>query len=230
MIPIKNTTKCTKWPVFSLLIALLNGGVFVYELSLHPQQLEIFFKVFGVVPTDLFAISSSYFNGISNLTVLPLLTAMFIHGDFFHLILNMWTMYLFAPCIEDRLGHGWFLLFFLLCGIGSSLIHAIINAGSNIPTIGASGAIAGVLGAYFVILPFSRIVVLFPIFFFPLIFEIPAFFYLLVWFISQLNSGTWALANRGPQHGGVAFWAHIGGFLLGIYLLSLFYSSRKRFP
>lgn len=227
MIPVKNRTYCGRFPWMTLILGILNILVFGYELLLDRAQLESFFRVFGVVPAQLLGLHPDSHSGISNHVLLPLLTSQFIHGDFFHILMNMWTLYLFAPCVEDRLGHFRFAIFYLLSGIGASLFHAVLNAGSMIPTIGASGAIAGVLGAYFVLLPFSRIVVLFPVFFLPLFFEIPAFFYLFLWFISQLHSGTWAMVSDQANHAGIAFWAHIGGFLTGIYLLSVF-APRKR--
>jgi membrane associated rhomboid family serine protease len=229
MIPVKNNTRCQKKPVITLLLCAVNCGIFFYELTLPAHILEELFAVFGLIPADLFRLQMREFNGLPNLIVLPILTSVFIHGGVFHLVFNMWTLYLFGPCMEDRLGHFKFTLFYLFSGIGASLMHAVIHADSTIPTVGASGAIAGVLGAYFVLLPFSRIVVLVPLFFFPLFFEIPAFFYLLIWFVSQLYSGAGILIGGVPKHGGVAFWAHISGFLIGIYLLSIFLPSKKRF-
>ncbi len=228
MIPVKNKTRCHTFPWITLLICLVNLVVFAFELTLTENELKEFFNVFGLVPADLWALRASSFNDVSNMIFLPVLTAMFIHGGFFHILFNLWTLYLFGPCIEDRMGHLKYLFFYMLCGVGSSLVHAAIHSGSTISTVGASGAIAGVLGAYFVILPFSRIVVLFPLFFIPFFFEVPAFVYLLVWFVSQLHSGTWILVNGVPEHGGVAFWAHISGFLFGMYLLSVFFRKNYR--
>ncbi|MGB3977242.1 MAG: rhomboid family intramembrane serine protease [bacterium] len=228
MIPVKNKAQCRRFPWVTLLLGAINAGVFIYELALPPAMLDKFFAVFGLIPANLFQFNVLEFNGISNYAVLPIFTSIFIHGGFFHLILNMWTLYLFAPCMEDRLGHFRFMVFYFLCGMGASLMHAVIHSKSVVPTVGASGAIAGVLGAYFVLLPLSKIVVLVPLFFLPLFFEIPAFFYLLIWFVSQLHSGAWILIGGAPNHGGIAFWAHISGFLIGIYLLSVFLPSKKR--
>ncbi len=228
MIPIKNKTQCKSFPWVTLLLGVINAAVFIYELTLPPAMLEKLFGVFGLVPFNLFQLKAMVFNGLSNYAVLPIFTSIFIHGGFLHLILNMWTLYLFAPCMEDRLGHFRFLLFYLLTGMGASLIHAVIHSKSMVPMVGASGAIAGVLGAYFVLLPLSRIVVLVPLFFLPLFFEIPAFFYLLIWFLTQLHSGAWNLIGEARNYGGIAFWAHISGFLIGIYLMSVFLPSKKR--
>jgi membrane associated rhomboid family serine protease len=228
MIPVKNRAICESFPWITVLIFLINIAVFVYELTLSEQELKQFFNVFGLVPEDLTGLQINYFNNVSNIVFLPLITGLFIHGGFFHILFNLWTLYLFGPCVEDRMGHMKYLFFYLLCGVGSSVIHAVIHSASSVPTVGASGAIAGILGAYFVILPFSRIVVMFPLFFIPLFFEIPAFVYLLIWFVSQLHNGTWILIGGVPEHGGIAFWAHISGFLIGLFLLRLFCFRDKR--
>ncbi len=224
MIPVKNNTRCESYPWIVLLLGVANCIVFLFELSLSPGELEDFFGVFGIVPADMAAFRIKTYGGLPHFVALPFLTSQFIHGDFFHLLMNLWTLYLFAPCVEDRLGHLRFLFFYLSSGIGSGLIHTIINSSSTVPTVGASGSIAGVLGAYFILLAILANSRTLPVFFLPLFFEVPAFFYLIFWFLSQLHSGTWALVSGVPDHGGIAFWAHIGGFLTGIYLLSIFYS------
>ncbi|HPQ39576.1 MAG TPA: rhomboid family intramembrane serine protease [bacterium] len=221
MIPIRNATPYRRRPWVTWCFILINAGVFFYELSLSPGALKEFFNVFGLVPAHLFSATVRSFQGISNLLIVPLLSSVFIHGDFFHIFFNLWTLYLFGPNIEDRLGHSQFASLFLLSGIASGIIHSFVHPQSTIPTVGASGAIAGVLGAYFVLLPLSRITVLFPVFIIPFFFDVPAFLYLFIWFFSQLHQGAWSLINAAPEYGGVAFWAHIGGFLTGIYLLSL---------
>jgi hypothetical protein len=142
---------------------------------------------------------------------------MFLHGGFMHLIGNMWSLYIFGDNVEDRLGSARYIAFYLLCGLASGLTHLLLNAHSNIPTIGASGAIAGVMGAYFVLYPRSRILTLIPIIFIPWFVEIPAFFFLGIWFVLQFLNA----AGSSGQAGGIAWWAHIGGFVFGILFLKL---------
>ncbi|MEY2544213.1 MAG: hypothetical protein QOE81_1674, partial [Verrucomicrobiota bacterium] len=156
----------------------------------------------------------------------PLLTHQFLHGGWFHIIANMWTLWIFGDNVEDRMGPGRFAIFYLLCGTIAGTTHLLTNPDSTVPSVGASGAIAGVLGAYLLFFPTARLIVLFPIFFFPLFFEVPAVFYLAIWFFGQLFSGTAALA--GPQQvGGIAWWAHIGGFIGGMLLCGLFAQRRR---
>lgn len=158
----------------------------------------------------------------SVLELLTPLTAMFLHGGWLHIISNMLYLYIFGDNVEDTLGHGRYLAFYLLCGFISFLTQIFINPASMVPNIGASGAVAGVLGAYFILFPGSRVVTLVPIFFFFTMVEIPAFFFIGFWFLMQLLGGTAQLGRVNPFSGGIAFWAHIGGFLAGILLLKLF--------
>jgi len=159
----------------------------------------------------------------------PFLTSMFLHGGWMHVIGNMWTLWIFGDNVEDRMGRLRFLSFYLLTGLAAGLTHWLTNADSTVPTVGASGAIAGVLGAYFVLFPFSRIIVMFPVFFLPFFFELPAATYLLFWFLSQVFAGT--LAGLGPDNvGGVAWWAHVGGFVSGVVVHRLFLLPRRSGP
>lgn len=152
---------------------------------------------------------------------------MFLHGGWFHLISNMWVLFIFGDNVEDRMGHGRFLLFYLLSGLAAGLMQALAAPGSHLPTVGASGAIAGVLGAYLLFFPGARVLTLIPFFFFFSFVEIPALFYLGFWFIAQLYSGLFALAlPAGMSAGGVAWWAHIGGFLFGLLLARRFERPR----
>jgi hypothetical protein len=150
-----------------------------------------------------------------------------MHGGLMHIVGNMWFLWIFGDNVEDRLGHVKFLLFYLLCGIGASLIHIFFHPLSKIPTIGASGAISGVLGAYLVSFPHARIYTLFIIIIIIRFIEVPAFLFLIFWFVFQFMSGTSQLASA-QDTGGVAYWAHMGGFVLGIILLFLFPKSPKR--
>ena len=157
---------------------------------------------------------------------------MFLHGGWMHLIGNMWFLWIFGDNVEDVMGHGKFLLFYLLCGVAAGLTHVVLNPDSHIPTIGASGAIAGVMGAYLVKFPHARILTLVPIFFFLTTFELPAAFVLLYWFVIQFFSGVGSVAYSSSSQGGTAWFAHVGGFLAGIVLVWVFatrepYSKRR---
>jgi membrane associated rhomboid family serine protease len=144
-----------------------------------------------------------------------LLSSMFLHGGWMHIIGNMWSLWIFGDNVEDRMGRGGFLLFYLLSGLAAGAVHVVTNPASRVPTVGASGAIAGVMGAYLLLFPHASVVTMVPIFFFLQVVEIPAVFFLGFWFLSQLFSGTLSLAAAGPQAAGVAWWAHIGGFVVG---------------
>jgi membrane associated rhomboid family serine protease len=146
---------------------------------------------------------------------ITLLSSMFMHGGWMHIIGNMWSLWIFGDNVEDRMGRGGFLLFYLLSGLAAGAVHIVTNPGSTVPTVGASGAIAGVMGAYLLLFPHSSVVTMVPVFFFLQVIEVPAILFLGFWFLSQLFSGTLALAVAGTQAGGVAWWAHIGGFVVG---------------
>jgi len=152
---------------------------------------------------------------------------MFLHGGWMHFISNMWSLWLFGDNVEDCMGHLRFLIFYLLCGLAAGFIHFMFNPTAQVPTIGASGAIAGVMGAYFVMFPTARVITLVPIFFLPYFIEIPAVFYLGIWFMMQLFSGMFSLVLP-TGAGGIAWWAHVGGFLFGILVLPFFRRRRGR--
>ena len=151
---------------------------------------------------------------------------MFLHGGWAHIIGNMWTLWIFGDNVEDRMGPVRFTVFYILCGLVAGVVHWFTNPHSAVPTVGASGAIAGVMGAYFVLFPHARVVVMVPVFFYPLFFEVPAVTYLLFWALSQVFSGTMAIAGPG-EVGGVAWWAHVGGFTAGLVLHALFVQPRR---
>ena len=219
MIPLKDTIPSRTFPFVNYTIILLNFLFFLYQLSLGPH-LEKFLYAWGVVPAQFFAPLSIGHLHLSQ-RILPLFTSMFLHGGWLHFLGNMLYLYIFGDNVEDRLGHARYLLFYLLCGVLATAAHLITNHDSRLPTIGASGAIAGVMGAYFFLYPYARVVTLIFIFFFFDIVEIPAFFFLAFWFIFQFLSGT-IVATQDAMSGGVAWWAHIGGFLAGILLLFVF--------
>ena len=216
MIPLRDTVQAKTYPVINTAIIVANVLVFLFEMAQGPN-LRRFLFIYGLVPIR-YSIPqiSAYFS--TSQQIFSFFSFMFLHGSFWHLLGNMWFLYIFGDNVEDRLGPFRYLLFYILCGIGSGLSHLLINWHSRVPTIGASGAIAGVMGAYFVLYPRAKVLTLIPIFFIPLFIEIPAYYFLGIWFILQFIS-----AAGTPAHGGgIAWWAHIGGFLLGIGLLKLF--------
>ncbi len=219
MIPFRDNIPSRSLPVINIAIILINVAVFFYELSLGPY-LESFITQYGVVPTTVFAWPQLHLP-LSAVAV-PFLTSMFLHGGWLHLIGNMWYLWIFGDNIEDRLGHFSYLIFYLLCGFGAGIVHTILNYGVSAPSIGASGAIAGVLGAYLVSYPFARVLTLVPIFVFLQIIEIPAIIVLGFWFVMQFLYGASSLASATQNSGGVAWWAHVGGFVVGMILVGLF--------
>jgi membrane associated rhomboid family serine protease len=220
MIPLRDTIRSKNYPVVNTTIIIINIVVFLLELS-KGDQLRQFIFTYGLVPARYTVPSiSTYFT--SGQQAFSFLSFMFIHGGFFHVLGNMWSLYIFGDNVEDRLGSFRYLLFYLLCGFASGIAHLVVNWHSQVPTIGASGAIAGVMGAYMISFPRSRILTLIPIFiFFPLV-EVPAVFFLGIWFIFQFLSA----ASTAGQ-GGIAWWAHIGGFIFGIIFLQLFLSFKE---
>jgi membrane associated rhomboid family serine protease len=205
---------------------LINAIVFFFELTLPRHGVEQLFYLFGLVPARFTHPEWTANVGLPLGNYWPIITHQFLHGGLFHIVANMWTLWIFGDNVEDRMGSLRFGIFYLLCGSIAGLTHMVINPDSTVPSVGASGAIAGVLGAYLIFFPTARLVVLLPIFFFPFFFEVPAVFYLVLWFLINLFSGTAALT--GPQQvGGIAFWAHIGGFVSGMLLCRLFVRRRR---
>ena len=216
MIPIRDTIRSETYPIVNSFIIAVNVLVFFLELS-QGQGLDGFIKIYGLVPAR-YSIPqiAAYFT--TGQQVLSFLTFMFLHGGFLHLLGNVWFLYIFGDNVEDRLGHFRYLVFYLLCGLASGISHLVINWHSMIPTIGASGAIAGVMGAYFILYPRAKVLTLVPIFIFFQFIELPAFLFLGVWFLFQFLSA----AGASAQAGGIAWWAHIGGFVFGVIFLKLF--------
>ena len=229
MIPIRDTIPSRGVPVVTWSLIAANVAVFLFELTLDPKELEGLFYLFGVVPARFTHPAWASRLGFPVDDYWPFLTSMFLHDGWLHVISNMWALWIFGDNVEERMGRLRFLLFYLLTGLAAGLVHWFTNAQSIVPTVGASGAIAGVLGAYFVLFPYARIIVLLPVFFLPFFFELPAVTYLFVWFASQVVGG--ALAALGPQNvGGIAWWAHIGGFGAGMVLHRLFLLPQERAP
>ena len=216
MIPIRDTIPSKNYPVVNNTIIGINVVLFLFEMS-QGANLDRFVYIYGLVPARYSMPQiSSYFN--TGQQLLSWLSFMFLHGGFWHLLGNMWFLYIFGDNVEDRLGPFRYLVFYLLCGITSGLSHLFFNLHSNMPTIGASGAIAGVMGAYLILYPHSKILTLIPIIFIPWFIEIPAFFFLGLWFFLQFLNAAGSHGNIG----GIAWWAHIGGFVFGIVLLKIF--------
>ncbi len=205
MIPLRDSQPSYSKPLVTVALIAVNTVVFLFQFTLDPFSLNHFIAVYGLVP-DRFHWSA-------------LLTSMFLHGGWLHLIGNMWFLWIFGDNIEDILGHAKFLLFYLLCGIAAGLVHLVFNAGSRLPTLGASGAIAGVMGAYMVKFPRARIVTLVFIFFFLTTMDIPAGVMLVYWFAIQFFSGVGSIGYSHVSQGGVAWFAHVGGFLAGMALI-----------
>lgn len=222
MIPIRDTIPSRHFPLVNTALLAFNFLVFLFEASLGPFALQRFINHFGLVPARFWASGGLW-------SWLVIFTSMFLHGGWWHLLSNMLALYIFGDNVEDRLGSVRYLVFYLLCGFVAGMAHLFVYPSSSLPTVGASGAIAGVLGAYFLLFPHSRVITLIPLFFFFDIVEIPAFFYLGFWFFSQLFNGLFALAANVFQSGGVAWWAHIGGFLAGVVLAPLFRRPPPRF-
>src|SRR5436309_3713012 len=220
MFPIKDSVPSHSVPVVTRALILINFLVFFFELMLPQQSVEQIFYLFGIVPARFTHPDWASSVGFPIDNYWPLLTHQFLHGGWLHIIANMWTLWIFGDNVEDRMGPGRFAIFYLLCGTIAGLTHLLTNPDSTVPSVGASGAIAGVLGAYLLFFPTARLIVLFPIFFFPLFFDVPAVFYLAIWFFSQLFSGTAALA--GPhQVGGIEWLEQLGGFISGMRLSGL---------
>ncbi len=226
MIPIHDTVPRRNPPLAVYTLIAINVLIFGIELSLPDKELERLFYLLGIVPARYTHPQWAAWVGFPVNDYWPFLTSMFLHGGWAHIIGNMWTLWIFGDNVEDRMGPWRFALFYLLCGLVAGVVHWFTNPHSTVPTVGASGAIAGVLGAYFVLFPRARIVVMVPILFLPLFFEVHAVVYLLFWALSQVFIGTLALA--GPEIvGGVAWWAHVGGFAAGLFLHPLFLQSRR---
>src|SRR6516164_2403986 len=219
MIPFRDNIPSRSFPIITILIILINVFVFFYELSLG-RYLEPFLFRYGVAPAAVFAWPQSHLP--VSAVVIPFFSSMFLHGGWLHLIGNMWYLWIFGDNIEDRLGHFAYLIFYLLCGLGAGIVHTILNYNVAVPSIGASGAIAGVLGGYLVSYPGARVLTLVPIFIFIQIIEIPALIVLGFWFVMQFFYGTASLASATANAGGVAWWAHVGGFVIGMILVNLF--------
>ncbi|MEJ2569949.1 MAG: rhomboid family intramembrane serine protease [Anaerolineales bacterium] len=229
MFPIRDTIRSRSFPIGTYTLIAVNVFVFLLSISLGSNVFNQIVGVLGLVPAEI--------TPARPFGLLTLVSAMFLHGGWFHLISNMWILFIFGDNVEDRMGRKRYLFFYMLSGIMAgvaytSVITLFYGAGSTAfqtPTIGASGAIAGILGAYFVMYPRARVTTLIPLFIFPWFIDIPAALFIGVWFLSQLSSG---LISLGAQvaFGGIAWWAHIGGFLVGVLLGRLFVPPTPKRP
>jgi membrane associated rhomboid family serine protease len=217
MIPIKDTVPSRKPALATWSLIAINVLIFLFQLGMSEYALERFFYLFGVVPARYTHPEWAMLVGFPIDDYWPFLTSMFLHGGWLHIIGNMWTLWIFGDNVEERMGSLRYVLFYLICGVAASIVHLLTNPSSTIPAVGASGAIAGLMGAYFYLFPYSRVIVLLPILFFPFFFEVPAVVFLGIWALTQVFSG--ALSLAGPADvGGVAWWAHVGGFIAGMVL------------
>ncbi|HHT9119712.1 MAG TPA: rhomboid family intramembrane serine protease [Candidatus Hypogeohydataceae bacterium YC41] len=230
MIPFRDKNPSGTYPFVVVALIGLNGAFFIFEVifqkTMGQQGLESFLFQYGIVPAKVtfFFMNPSADPAAIQETFLPFLSSMFLHGGFLHILFNMWYLWIFGDNVEDRLGHFKFLGFYLACGVLASIVHVAMNRNAGVPCIGASGAIAGVLGAYMITFPTARVLCVLPLWFIWPIIELPAVVVLGFWFVIQFFSGIASLTPATPSAtgGGVAVWAHIGGFVFGIALMLVF--------
>jgi len=217
MIPLKVDIERTRAAIGNGFLIALNVLVFLYEVSLPPRAGEALVYQFGLIPSHTSLLFSPHGTTLSQ-AFLPMVTSMFLHGGWMHLLGNMLFLWVFGGAVEDALGHFQYLILYFISGVGAAIVHTVFNWGSNVPTVGASGAISGVMGAFIVLFPAARVATLIPALFLFFTVRIPAFLMLGYWFFLQIFSGLASL-GVGGQQGGVAWWAHVGGFLLGAVLV-----------
>ena len=244
MIPLKDDAPRVSTPFVNITLIVLNTLIFtfqywlslksppaanalVFQLGVIPARLTAVLFNIGYVPAELVSQLGTRFVP-TMAAILPIFTSMFLHVSWLHVIGNMWALWIFGDNVEDRLGHAWYLVFYLVCGVAAALFHILLNADSVIPTVGASGAIAGVMGGYFLLYPRARVLTLVPLFFVFFVW-LPAWVVLGYWFVWQFLSGAaTSIASRGSNSGGIAFWAHVGGFLAGMLLIKVFPARARR--
>jgi membrane associated rhomboid family serine protease len=220
MIPLKDDIPSYRFPVITIALIVINVLVFVYELLLGPR-LDNFMLYYGFIPARFVWQQSLDFYDFSRF--IPVFTSMFLHAGPMHLIGNMWMLWIFGDNVEDCMGRGRFVMFYLMCGVTSVLVQTFSAPQSQMPLVGASGAISGVLGAYFLTYPKARVLTLVPVFIIFYLVDIPAFFFLGFWFLLQFIQGySYSITADGSMAGQVAWWAHVGGFLAGVFLVHFF--------
>jgi membrane associated rhomboid family serine protease len=223
MIPLRDSIRSSTFPIVNISIIVLNAVVFFYELSLGPQ-LDALFQNYALIPAKFFNLLENNPANVAGMVV-PFFSSIFLHGGWMHFIGNMWFLWIFGDNVEDSMGRGRYIIFYLLAGLGASIVHALFNADSNLPTVGASGAISGIMGAYMILYPRGKVLTLIP-FFILFTVNIRALVFILIWIGIQIVQGVVSLGLPGHV-GGVAWWAHIGGFVIGALLIFFF---RKRRP
>jgi membrane associated rhomboid family serine protease len=223
MFPLRDDNPSLTVPVVTRGLIALNVAIFLYEIVLGPD-LGRLIQSFALVPLRL-TLAVGHGPGPTIRPALTLVSSMFLHGGWLHLLGNMWYLWIFGDNVEDRLGHARFLLFYLAAGVIAGILHTAINADSRVPTLGASGAIAGVLGAYAAVYPRARVMTLLPLFPFFQVIALPALLVLGMWFLFQFASIALSMGNAG---GGVAFWAHVGGFAFGFVTLRIVVRRGRR--
>ena len=224
MFPLRDTIPSRRPPLVVLLLIALNALVFVHEFRLGAEGVPELFARFALVPAEVPLGWPAFLAAPARYGTY--LSSMFLHGGLLHLLGNLWTLWIFGDNVEDRLGHGRFLAFYLVCGLAAGATHVWFSPGSEVPTIGASGAISGVMGAYLFLFPRARVITVIPVVFYPLFVELRAYLFLGLWFAAQLLSGFLSLRET-EAAAGIAFLAHVGGFVAGVGLHVFF---RRREP
>ncbi|MBS1849760.1 MAG: rhomboid family intramembrane serine protease [Acidobacteria bacterium] len=225
MIPIRDDQPRFSTPYVTYFLIAFNLLIYFLEATMGPRQQAGLVYELGMIPARITGLGGAHhFSPVAAL--LPMFTSMFLHGSWMHVIGNMWFLWIFGDNIEDYLGHFKYLVFYLLSGVGAATAHILLNPASRVPTVGASGAIAGVLGAYFLLYPRARVLTWFVVF----LFYLPAWIMLGYWFLMQFLSGAASsLSTPNAETGGIAFWAHVGGFIMGIVLIKLFPERKQRY-
>lgn len=218
MFPLRDNVSRTHTPIVVWAIIALNVVVYLYEMQLDERSLQVFVMQHGLVPARYLAPGWAARVGFTTWDFTPFISNIFLHGGLLHIVMNMWTLWIFGPALEDRLGPARFATLYLVAGLLASITHAIFNAGSTAPVVGASGAIAGVLAAYALRFPYAWIRVLVLIVIIPLFFSVPAFVFAGIWFLLQVLQG-WSALLMPYAASNIAWWAHIGGFIAGSGLL-----------
>ncbi len=227
MIPLRDDQPTFSTPFVNYFLIVLNVVVFFWELSVSHRALNSVMFEFGVVPHHMLAVLAGQSPDGLATAVLPLFTSLFLHASFLHVAGNMLFLWIFGDNVEDYIGHFQYLVFYLVSGVAAGATHILLNQASPVPSVGASGAIAGVMGAYFILYPRARVLVWFPPIF---LFHVPAWLMLGYWFLGNFLSGfATAIAETSQTSGGIAFWAHVGGFVAGVIMIHLFGERPQRY-
>ena len=227
MIPVRDDQPRFSAPYINNFLIGINMVIFLFEAALDPASLKALVFQFGVIPSHVTALVAGSGRYPAPAVLLPFFTSMFLHGSWMHVLGNMWFLWIFGDNIEDHLGHFTYLMFYLVSGVVAAMTQVVLDPHLRVPTVGASGAIAGVLGAYFILYPRARVLTWFPPIFF---FHLPAWVMLGYWFVLQFLSGAASsITYTSQMQGGVAFWAHVGGFVVGVILIKLLPERPRRY-